>query len=286
MCKMIKLYKMYILYSCFIIIETLFITSVFDSDILSAVFLIIMFIYVDIGGELYGRFSMGCRSMIDCDSDLSNKVNKSFENVKNRVELKFGCYPNIKLYYIPSEQINAFSFGRNSIGITTAAMNLDNHLIEAVLAHEIAHSIYGDMFLYRILVGNLVGAMFFIGLCNAILIGVIVFFAILLFTFTSLRYNFVTYQLSNVILNALQKLLSGIKYISFRIGEALIAWVSRHSEIKADKFAYILGYGRYLILFLEKYADSSVHIPHSLTEIIYSSHPDTYKRISILKKLN
>lgn len=283
MCKMIKLYKMYIVYSCFIIMEALFISIVFDSDTLFYIYLIIMFIYADIGGELYGRFAMGCRSMKDFDSDLFDKVNESFENVKNRVELKFECRPNIKLYYIPSNQINAFAFGRNSIGITTAAMKLDNNSIEAVLAHEIGHSIYGHMFLYRILVGSLIGTMFFIGLCNAILIGVIVLLGILLFTLTSLRYNFVAFQLSNIILNALRRLLYVIKYIFFKIGEALIAWVSRYSEIKADRFSYMLGYGRYLILFLEKYAVSSAHIPRSLTEIIYSSHPDIYKRISILK---
>lgn len=44
--------------------------------------------------------------------------------------MKFSYLPNIKLYYIPSDEINAFSFGRESIGITEGAMRLDDNLLK------------------------------------------------------------------------------------------------------------------------------------------------------------
>lgn len=283
----IKLYRKYIIYSCFILIEAFLIDIFFNSMILAAVFAVAMFIYADIGGELFSKFSMGCRPLEYGNSNAINKVNRSFENVKNKVELKFACRPNINLYYIPTDEINAYSLGRKTIGITTGAMNsLDSHIIEAVISHEIGHSINGDMFLYRFLFGNLVAAMLVIGLWNAVFIGVIVFIGILLFAFTGMRYNYIAYHISSAILNIVRKIMAAIKNILFKVGEAIIAVISRKSEYKADEFAFLLGYGKYLCIFLEKYDTPISFKPRSIIELVYSTHPDNYKRIQRLNRLN
>lgn len=141
------------------------------------------------------------------------------------------------------------------------------------------------MFLYRILFGNLIVVFLLISIWNFIFIGVIITIGFIIFAILSFRCNYVTYRLSNILITTLQKLLSGVKYIIFKIGEAIIACVSRQSEFKADEFAFLLGYGRYLCLFLEKYDCKINYHPRSIEEIMYSSHPDTYKRISRLKNL-
>lgn len=47
--------------------------------------MLLMYFYVEWGGELYGRLSMHCILIEDAgDSDSFHRVNKLFENVKKK----------------------------------------------------------------------------------------------------------------------------------------------------------------------------------------------------------
>ena len=45
----------------------------------------------------------------------------------------------LRLYMIPDERINAYSYGQNHIGVTKGLLALDDASIAGVLAHESAH---------------------------------------------------------------------------------------------------------------------------------------------------
>ena len=284
--QMLKSYKMYLVYVGILLIESTVIGVIFDSFIIAGVFACIMLLYMDVIGESYGRFSMRCELVKENEDAQSYKVIQSFNLVKRKAEILYPSVENINLYYIPTDDINAYTFGRTSVAITSGAMSLDSHIIEAILSHELGHSINAHMFFYRFLFGNLIGIMILVGIWNTVIIGVVVLIGIFIIALTAIRLNFVTYQISNFFINMLQKLLSAMQNLLMSIGQAIIAVVSMRSEYNADTFAHRLGYGNYLCIFLSKYAmNFETFQPRTITEMLYASHPEPIKRINHLKSI-
>lgn len=266
--------------------EAIVIGTLLNSVIFAIVFTCVMLLYMDVGGESLGRFSMRAE-LIDEKSDAScRKVIQAFSVVKSKTEIQFPFSKQIRIYYIPTEEINAYSFGRNSIAITRGAMSLDSKIIEAILSHEVGHSINADMYFYRFLFGNLFTLIFLIGIWNAVIIAILIIIGGLIFALSALRLNFVTYQISSFLVGCLKNLLNGIQNILLSIGQAIIACVSRKSEYNADEFAHSLGYNYYLQIFLSKYAmDFEAFHPRTIPEILYASHPEPIRRINHLKSI-
>ena len=269
-----------------LIIEAVVIGVAFDSFIVAAIYACSMLLYMDIIGEAHDRYAMRCELLKEKDDAQSHKVMKAYENIKRKAEILYPSVEGIELYCIPTDEINAYSFGRTSIAITRGAMSLDAKTIEGLLSHELGHSLNADMFFYRFLFGNLVSIMFLIGMWNMLIIGGVVLIIMLIMICTAMRFTFVTYQISNFAINILQNILTGIRNLLLSVGQAIIAVISRNSEYKADEFASKLGYGKYLSLFLSKYViDYEGFKPRTYLEVIYASHPEPVQRIKRLQKL-
>lgn len=285
MLEFIKFHKWYLIYIGVLLVESIGIGTLCSSYTVASVFFTVMFLYMDCIGEFCGRFKMRCLTLGEMSDVLGQKTLQAFEYVIKRAEIHSKLVNNIRLFYIPSDEINAYSFGRKSIAITRGAMSLDPHLIEAVLSHEVGHSINADMFFYRFLFGNLISFIILLGIWNAFILGVVIIIGLIIILFSALRLNFVTYQISSWVIGLLKKILEMIQTIVLYIGQAIIAIVSRRCEYNADDFSYSLGYGNYLCMFLSKYAiNYEAFKPRTIFEVIYASHPEPEQRINRLKE--
>lgn len=278
MLKKIRSYIYYILYFFILVIEASVLGVMVNSMYVSLLIIGASVAYMDCVGEAYSRYKMRAELIED------GRVYDAFETVKKKLD-KYYMVTNIKIYYVPGDNINAFSFGRKSIGITAGAANLDKRTVESLIAHEIGHSYHADMFFYRYLFMNLLGGIVLTSLWNSIVIGIIVILIITLFVLES-RLNFVTYSISKGVVSALKRILNLMQRLCAEIFRAIIFCILRRSEYHADTFATVkAGYGEYLKMFLRKYSGEIEKAkPRSLLEMIYDSHPASSKRILNIEK--
>ena len=109
-------------------------------------------IYAFTFGEWLGRKQMGAVVCNPAQGRKQQKLQNCFERVKNKAEAdcKY-VFKGIKIYYIPSDQINAYAFGWRSIGVTDGALNLDTRTVESLIAHEYGHIVNGDAVLNMVM---------------------------------------------------------------------------------------------------------------------------------------
>ena len=60
--------------------------------------------------------------------------------------------------------------------------------------------------------------------------------------------------------------------------------VSRGNEFRADRYACSLGYGTQLKYFLSRFMDGQDGRTRTIRDILYASHPDTYKRMEKIEQ--
>lgn len=212
------------------------------------------------------------------------KLTNSLKMLKEEAEKSgIASIPNIKIYIIPTDEANAFSYGRN-IAITQGTLRVADHLtLNAILAHELCHSICLDAFWNRMVFANVTAIMLgitilsfvatsfvwivFLGMCALGLCGGVVAL-------------FCTSGISKVIkgfLHLLQRTILAIYQITMGI-------LSKRCELRADNMACQLGYGTQLKYFLQTYVASQNIPQRSIRDMLYDSHPDTYKRIARIDK--
>ena len=109
-------------------------------------------VYAFFIGEWYAKKKYGA---ISCDASFSrqrDKLQQCFLRVNTKVNQKYAHMPkNTKIYIVPDQKIQAYAFGRRSIGVTEGALNLDTRTLEALIAHEYGHIVNGDSVLYMVL---------------------------------------------------------------------------------------------------------------------------------------
>ena len=106
-------------------------------------------------GEWAARKKLGA---VPCTGGVS-RSQRRLEACYRRVMAKAGeklppfC-GEVEIYSLPGQQVNGAAFGR-SIGITEGALQLDDHTVEAIIAHELGHIAHGDAVLNMVLTANI-----------------------------------------------------------------------------------------------------------------------------------
>lgn len=253
--------------------------------------LMIMCLFWGVGGSFISllfskkmaKMFMGVE-VVGPSSDYSYLVNKIHELCKKAQIEKM---PEVGVY--KSDEPNAFATGpskNNSlIAVSTGLLDkMNEHEIEGVLGHEVAHIANGDMVTMTLVQG----------IINAF----VMFFARIAAFFVSqlLRGDDdegeglgpIAYMLTVVAF----QILFGI------LGSIVVAWFSRHREYKADAGSAMLSGKQNMILALESLrknydqleaSDKSmaafqISSKSSFLEL-FSTHPSLEKRIESLKKL-
>lgn len=186
---------------------------------------------------------------------------------------------HMKIHVIPSNQINAYSYGAKHIAVTRAALNTcDDMTLNAVLAHEVSHSLHLDAVFHRVILANTTVVIAVLAASSAVSVAFI-FILFLLFGLLGSRCG----AFSMLAFSGLTKGVKGFFGILQRmvlfIYQTVMGLVSRGCEYRADRYSAELGYGFQLKYFLERFVVQEDHRQRKLSEILYDSHPDPTKRI-------
>lgn len=191
---------------------------------------------------------------------------------------------NLKVHVIPSDEINAYSFGLHNIAVTQGVLKASDELtLNAILAHEISHSQCMDAVFKRIIFANI----------TVIMLGIIIFsFAVTSFVWgifwvmcmLGLCGGVVSLFFVSGISKAVKGMFRILQYAVLFIYQAVLGIVLRKFEYRADMYSCILGYEPQMKHFLATYAAQQERCQKTLSEVLYASHPPAYKRIMKMER--
>ena len=165
-----------------------------------------------------------------CSSDLNARnLTKSVSN-------------KVKLYYSPTDDINAYALGHRTVIITKGLLGANPEYLKGVFAHELGHIAHGDSDLkLGINVSNSILTVF---------ITILSFFTYMIVMLLACIENEATNFVALVINFLFRIVIIGLFNLWNLVGVLFINWSSRKAEYAADGFANELGYGEQLAMFL------------------------------------
>lgn len=198
--------------------------------------------------------------------------------IRHTREKKDANIENIQFYVIPTEEINAYSYGPHSIAATSQLLQTSDELtLTAVLAHEVSHSLNCDAFISRLLFASIVYLVAFFSLLHAFFIFIILIIFLILD-----QTDILDIIIFKGITTIVRWCIHAIQYIIYFIYRIIESAISRKCEYRADHYAVELGYGYQLSYFLQMYVGN--YPVHRLSDLLYSSHPQTDKRIAHIEE--
>lgn len=188
----------------------------------------------------------------------------------------------MKLYLIPgNDEMNAAAYSFNCISVTRGTFdNTDPITLNAVLAHEISHTINFDAEFNRAVfcsVTLIVGSL-------SVMSFAVMAMVFLIFLILSCFRSWLGVMAFQGTIKAVGGIFSLLQRGVVVIYRSLLSLASRHAEYRSDKYSCILGYGVQLSYFLT-IAEQANQRELTLTEAIYRSHPPTSKRIARLEAM-
>lgn len=201
------------------------------------------------------------------------------EDVKNASSIDIS---GLKLYLIVGDNyMQATAYGANCISVSKGAFdNIDPITLNAILGHEISHTLNFDAEFNRV-----VFATIFL-FCGAISVVSFTFIAVIFLVF--LVCSFFRTWLGVIVFRGTTKAVRGIFSLFQKsiviIYSSVISCLNRSAEFRSDRYSAQLGYGVQLAHFLS-YAVPESHRQLSLTEILYRTHPSTSKRVARLEAI-
>lgn len=220
-------------------------------------------------GEKIGRLQYGA---VPCNPSQGYQQQKAY-NCFLRVQAKTGHkFDTVNLYIVPTDDPNAYCFGRRSIALTQGALALDSRTCEALIAHELGHVQNGDPALSMVLLANLSALGFLLLLSNWMFCGIL-WFMMLCFG----GRDVFSLVLADKVTSLIRKTTEFFDTITLKGLEAVIRAVER-GEYKADQLAVELNLGLPLRMFLQRF-DEPPSQPRRLREVLFDTHPPAYQRI-------
>lgn len=217
------------------------------------------------------------------DSYYRSKLESSYQLLceqGNRagVDLRY-----LRLYMIPDERINAYSYGHNHIGVTKGLLALDDTSIAGVLAHESAHCLIADSFIKRILFCDITIIIFGLSIIGFLSTGFLwIVFALL--CFFGLCGGVLSFFITGFLSKMIRYFITGFQYLSLFIYQITVGMISRNMEYSADRFATKeLNFGNELSFFLNRFSLEDGE-PKTFRDIMYASHPASNKRIKKIEE--
>jgi len=200
-----------------------------------------------------------------------------FEELCQEVKEIFPSMPKTKLYIIDNQTVNAHAMGRNTIAVTQGAIRtFSREELKAFIAHEMGHIYHGDT---KAVLLNTIG--------NGIFSLAFLIIKIILKILDIIQAPFErkTSGLISAFLDLLGWLLYLVQVSFLFVGNIILMGNSRKTEYMADKFAYLVGYGREMkdSLYIIQKMTLSDQLP--IVERIQASHPRVSRRIMKVEQL-
>lgn len=231
-------------------------------------------------GEYIALLKDGAINVNNLGDYEKTKLNRAHTFLAEDIKRVVGAdISKVRLHVIPTEEINAFCYGFNNVAITRSALNVcDDMTLCSVLGHEMSHLLSMDAVVNRLIFANI--TLVIIGIA----VGSFVSMSLLWIVFIILCVCGVCGSvLSMYLFHGIKKLVKGmftaIQYLLLFLYQILMGVVSRACEFRSDRFSCELGYGPQLSYFLTRFIEGQETRQKTLNEILYASHPATYKRI-------
>jgi len=178
-------------------------------------------------------------------------------------------------YMIRSDDLNAYSYGVNSIAITQGLLqSVDDLTLNAILAHELSHAFHLDALFNRIIFADITICLLILSAVSFLSMFMIWFIFIIVGSFSIFSY-FLTSGISKFV----KGMIVFLQRIVLFVYQTVLGAIQRHFEYRSDHYAVELGYGHSLAYFLKIFILPNETNYKSISEILYNSHPATYKRI-------
>ena len=201
-----------------------------------------------------------------------------FDEVYAKAKWKNPELGPVQICVIDRMIVNACALGKRTVAVTKGAMEtFSEDELKAIMAHEIAHIIYGDTLarLY-ITVGNGIITLFVLAIMAIIFIAE---WIEKLHTKSHTSFSFAWVMI------ALTKVLFGLMLTAIQfLMKIVMSTTSRKSEFRADRYAYKLGYGEKMVEAL--YILEKIQLKDStVIQKMIASHPRITARIEKLENL-
>lgn len=175
-------------------------------------------------------------------------------------------------------------YGLHNIAITRGALNVcDEIMLAAVMSHEISHILCMDAVFHRIIFANITLAI------TGLIVSSFTVTSLLWIIFGGLcLFGICRGCVSIFCFSGISKMIKGIfelmqRFVLF-VYQTIMGIVSRKNEYRADQYACSLGYGIQLKYFLSRFMEGQDRRQRALRDILYASHPATYKRIERIEQ--
>jgi len=202
-----------------------------------------------------------------------------FEEVYAQTKENSPKLGQIKLYIIDTMTVNACALGKHTIAVTKGAIEtFCPDELKAMIAHEIAHILYGDtMARLYMTVGN--------GLFTVFVLATqaFIFLAETIEMIVSKKKS--SFSFAYVLIALMKFLFSLILLVVQSLMKMVLAISNRRSEFRADRYAYELGYGEKLVAGLYLIEKLQLGANATVIQKMTANHPRITARIERLEIL-
>ncbi|MGN0514456.1 MAG: M48 family metalloprotease [Lachnospiraceae bacterium] len=234
-------------------------------------------------GEYVGLIQDGAIPLKNIEPYYKEKLEISYQILCEQGKQRGINLKEFRLYLIPREEIQAYAYGKSSIGITKGLLETDEFSIASVMGHECGHCFALDSYLKRILFLDITIVLFALSVMGFLGLGLIWFIFIML-CLVGLCGGFLSVYLTGFLGRVIKGIFSGLQRLVLLIYQTALGALSRRMEYRADYFvAKTLDMGEELSFFLNCFAADN-GFPRTLREIMYASHPATHKRVARIQK--
>jgi len=185
----------------------------------------------------------------------------------------------IELCIIDKMTVNACAMGKHTIAVTKGAIETFNaDELKAMIAHEIAHILYGDtMARLYMSVGN--------GLFTVFVLATRAFIFIAEMIEKIASKKKASFSFAWVIIALIKFLFTLILLVVQSLMQMVLAISNRRSEFRADRYAYELGYGEKLVAGLYMLEKMQLGANASIIQKMTANHPRITARIERIEIL-
>lgn len=267
-----------------IFLDFILLMAIFHDGIISIVVVAAVSIYIYFGGYA---------ALLKDNAVYSNKLpelerhrlelakEQLLDDVKRVSKLNIR---GVKLYLVPGDgRLQATAYGANCISISRGMLdNTDPISMNAIIAHEISHTVCFDPESSRAVFSFIVLIMLLLSCMSYAVIFIISLIFLLLDLFQS-WFGFLTFNGTTKLIKGLFELIRKAVVVIYQI---VSSYFNRMAEFRCDAYSASLGYALQLANVL---ALSASEAPGSgrrstLTDVLYRSHPPIEKRICRLEK--
>lgn len=215
------------------------------------------------GAKRMARMDMR-HKILPIAAEVYQKAKRKTPQLPNRI--------NIRIMYDPNP--NAFAIGTNTICVTEGLLELPEHQIAGILAHEIGH-----LALQHTVIQILIGG------GNLIISGIIVTLELCQYILQSISaVSMLRYRRSvSWVMSFLSIISVGLVFGWTKLCMLFLMSSSRSNEFEADKYAFEIGYGEELAEALDLLTLGTPQA--SMLKLLCSSHPLPGDRVGALQRM-